>query len=323
MPPDTSRTATHPIIWCGLVVVLLLAYTVIAPRLQRPATQPTPDEVPNSQVRIPGGPDAAEVARSGTGAPSRPTATQPAADSFVDAERIARGHLRDGELDRAAEVALRVLAGRELAHGPSHPLVASTLILVGRIHRQQGAWQAAETALLRALAIRTDDLGETHVEVAAVWLELARLESARDRNEDALEAAAAAREACAQADAGDATLLAALRLRAEVLIALDRAAEAEAELRPVHEGLRAALGRDDHRTGEIAGLLGLALWKQNQRSAAERLLRDSARALERDKQADTAARRAAFRRIAAFYADTGDRAQEALWRGRLETLPAD
>ena len=142
----------------------------------------------------------------------------------------------------------------------------------------------------------------------------------------------------ASLDAGEAALLRALDLRtalhgdehesvAEVWLAIARLFHVKQDWEDAREAAAVALetcqktvGKQHAWTAGAHGLLGDALSQSGRLSRAEPHLRKWIRWVEAN--ASLAEKRDAYERMRHYYDATGDRAQEALWRGKRNSLPA-
>ena len=101
---------------------------------------------------------------------------------------------RQGQYDRAIEVAKKALDATEKALGPDHPDVATSLNILAMLYKTQGRYAQAEPLYKRSLAIREKALGPDHPDVAQSLENLAKLYRKTNRVKEAevLEKRAAA-----------------------------------------------------------------------------------------------------------------------------------
>ncbi len=91
-----------------------------------------------------------------------------------------------GDLVEALADMTRALGIRESLLGPDHPLVASSLNVLGSIHRSRNALDEALTVQTRALEIRRAALGAGHPAIGVAANDLGLLEQSRGRYAEAL-----------------------------------------------------------------------------------------------------------------------------------------
>ena len=92
---------------------------------------------------------------------------------------------RQGQYDRAVVVARKTLEVAEVAVGPNHPSVATSLNSLAAVYRAQGQDALAGPLYTRALAIQEEALGPDHPEVAQSLEHLAVLYRATKREKEA------------------------------------------------------------------------------------------------------------------------------------------
>jgi eukaryotic-like serine/threonine-protein kinase len=192
------------------------------------------------------------------------------------------GLLRErGDLAEAEEVARESYGIRRVIFPPDHPSVGLAKSSLGLILRDQGRYDEAEPLLAGALSILSEGLGPRHQftglvrhHVATVAHRRADYEAAWAGYEEAL--------AILRAGSADSPLEAAAPLvgLGEVLLAQDRAAEAEPLFREALELRRAHLPGGHWQVAEAGVALAHSLVALGRLAEAERLLRTGLETLE-------------------------------------------
>jgi len=211
------------------------------------------------------------------------------------AEPLYEDAYKRGEASRndalAAEAAIQLVAIAAVAHrfdsgerwariadvtverGVPMRLRGSFLHNRGTLFAAQGSWRLAEGDFSAAVALRQQALGTAHPDLAASMINLARSALVLGDARRALEIASRALTITSAFFPAESYEVAAARLaRGQALIALDRAAEARADLEAVLDTFERVLGRDHPFLADPMAGLGAAALAEHKPAEAQGLL---------------------------------------------------